>query len=466
MKPALPLLLIALMVLPSAAPAAKSGCGIVPTECEAWIARHAGGTQNIHPVIAAAQGRVFVASIQDGADGRMAAVHALDSATGARLWNVTFSDDAGPETRRIAASPDGSRVHIVGVGYVSRLAQGFLATFDGGTGELLWSVHWPLDSEGKDVWTDGPTVYAVGAIHNDYAVVAYDAATGAQQWVSTYDAEGGFNPGWRWWSYDVAFDVTRLGPDLYVTGVSAAPSGLLEYATLALDASTGAQRWVARSHATDASGNPVPSEAYDVEASPDGQVVYVLGNDGLHALDAETGAAVWQERTVQCRPYWPMFHEECDLAVTPDGARIVAFSHNDLAAYDARSGEATWHHVLRIGNDWYGLARAMVLSPDGSRVYLATPGGRDDYVTDMMTELELAYETQAFDVRDGTLAWRVTYGQHCCAVHGVAIDPDGGRVFVTGQERSVSNPVFPHTGPPQILTVAYDTNLGLETLRL
>jgi DNA-binding beta-propeller fold protein YncE len=317
-----------------------------------------------------------------------------------------------------------------------------------------------------DVWTDGSTVYAVGTVSNNYAIVAYDAATGAQQWASYYDAHGGFNPGWRWWSYDVAFDVTRLGPDLYVTGVSAAPDGLLEYATLAIDASTGAQRWVARSHGIDADGNPVPSEAYDVEASPDGQLVYVFGNDGLHALDAQTGAAAWQQQTVRCRPYWPMFHEECDLAVTPDGSRVVAFSHNDLASYDARTGGTSWHNLLRVGNDRFGLARAMVLSPDGSRVYTATPGGRDDYVTDTMSSVELAYETQAFEVRDGTLAWRVTYGRHCCAVHGIAVSPEGERVFVTGLQESVSNPVFPLKGPPQILTVAYDTNLGLETLPL
>src|SRR5262245_28207861 len=77
------------------------------------------------------------------------------------------------------------------------------------------------------------TVYVTGWSQDDlfanaYATVAYDAATGAQRWVARYN--GPFNQEAR------AIAVDGLGT-VYVTGTSD---------TVAYDAATGAQRWVAR----------------------------------------------------------------------------------------------------------------------------------------------------------------------------------------------------------------------------
>ena len=447
--------LVAVPALLPSSPAATPGCGIVPYGCEAWTVEYDGGTSNFVPLVAASPDgqHVFVSSIQDTPSG-MAAVNAYDAATGERLWNISYTDESGPEPQGLAVSPDGSEVFVIGTGYGARITRMFLIALDATDGALQWEAHWGFDTDGQRVWSDGETVYAVGTVKNNYAIVAYNAATGAQKWASFYDAHGGFNTGWRGWSYDVAFAFARSGSSLYVTGVSAAPDGLLEYATLALDAATGAQLWVTRSHGTNPDGTPLRSEAYAIAASTDGSLVYVLGNDGLKALDATNGqpSARWSghEDVARCRAYFPMMNEECQLAPTPDGRALIALSHTDLAAYDARTGEVLWHEVLHYGTDSnWSLTRTMVLSPDGGTVYLASPGGREDYVTDTIFEIDYVYEVRAFDVTDGSLLWRVTSDKgHWPAVEDIDVSPDGDRVFVTGEDRYSKT----------ILTVAFDTS--------
>src|SRR5207247_5726160 len=73
----------------------------------------------------------------------------------------------------------------------------------------------------------------------DYATLAYDATTGAQLWVSRYDASG---------RQDDAHTV-KVSPDgtkVFVTGLSVGTSGYSGYATVAYDATTGAQLWESR----------------------------------------------------------------------------------------------------------------------------------------------------------------------------------------------------------------------------
>ena len=447
--------LAAVPALVPVVPAATPGCGIVPYGCEAWTATYDAGMAAVSPRVAASPdgSLVFITSNQE-TPIIMTAVMAYDRGTGALLWNISYADETGPEPHNLAVSPDGSQVFVIGTGYGGRVTRMYLLALDAASGTKLWDAHWGIQTDGNKVWSDGETVYAVGAVSNNYAIVAYDAATGAQKWASFYDAHGGFNTGWRGSSYDVVFDLTRSGSNLYVTGVSAAPSGLLEYATLALDATTGARLWVTRSHGTNPDGTPLRSESYAIAASTDGSLVYVFGNDGLKALDAANGqpATSWSghEDVARCRGYFPMLHEECQLAPTPDGRMLIALSHTDLAAYDARTGAALWHKVLHYGTDWnWSLTRTMALSSDGTRVYVASPGGREDYVTDTISQIDYVYEVRAFDATDGQLRWRVTSTEGTWpAVEDIDMSPDGSRIFVTGED------LYDKT----LVTVALDTS--------
>ena len=120
--------------------------------------------------------------------------------------------------------------------------------YNAATGAQVWAKHYHgpcCSSNGANaaaVSPDNKTVYVTGSIGDglDYATVAYNAATGTQVWAKQYHGPGpGFND-----AYSVA-----ASPDsstVYVTGYSPAANGLFGYATVAYDAATGTQQWVQR----------------------------------------------------------------------------------------------------------------------------------------------------------------------------------------------------------------------------
>ena len=101
----------------------------------------------------------------------------------------------------------------------------------------------------------------------DYATVAYNAATGAQQWVKRYNgpANGEDNAD--------AVTVSPTGSSVYVTGYSFGNGTGPDFATVAYDAATGAQQWVKRYNGP---GNG-QDEGDSVAVSPSGSTVFITG---------------------------------------------------------------------------------------------------------------------------------------------------------------------------------------------
>src|SRR5207302_8926010 len=92
---------------------------------------------------------------------------------------------------------------------------------------------------------DGSTVSVPGCSSgtgsgDDYATVASDASTGAQLWAKRYNGPGNSDDG------ATALGVTPDGSTVFVTGTSWGSGTNVDYATLAYDASTGAKLWVKR----------------------------------------------------------------------------------------------------------------------------------------------------------------------------------------------------------------------------
>jgi outer membrane protein assembly factor BamB len=226
-----------------------------------------------------------------------------------RLWRwVKHSDDG--RAQALAVSPDGSTVFVTGTSYARQggsAEQYRTVAYDAQTGGQLWAASYNTGSGGQydatavAVSPDGGTVYVTGyctggtgTFSPDPTTVAYNATTGAQLWASSYDAPFG-----RAWALAVSPD----GSTLYVTGSTS--SGVStpgsNYATVAYDASTGAQLWK-RSY--NGPGNRADT-ARAVAVSPDGSTVYVTGTSAgarsgsdhaTIAYNAATGATIWVMR--------------------------------------------------------------------------------------------------------------------------------------------------------------------------
>ena len=126
----------------------------------------------------------------------------------------------------------------------------------------------------------------------DYATVAYNAATGAQRWARRYNGPANGDDSAS------TLSVSPGGADVFVTGLSRGASGS-DYATVAYNAATGARRWVrvTTAPATRDGGR-------SLAVSPGGGTVFVTGTSrGASNLDyatvaynAATGARRWARR--------------------------------------------------------------------------------------------------------------------------------------------------------------------------
>lgn len=155
----------------------------------------------------------------------------------------------------VVVSPDGSRVHVAGTGGWEEPGTCTYGnddyttiTYDAATGQGLWMSRYDGPSEGLE-WAqaiatspDGSRVYVTGEsagfgsvfgcaqgeprTGQDYATVAYDAASGQQLWAERYDSP---EPG----RYDSAHALAvGAGGTVYVTGESHG-GGYRDFATIA-----------------------------------------------------------------------------------------------------------------------------------------------------------------------------------------------------------------------------------------
>jgi PQQ-like domain len=154
----------------------------------------------------------------------------------------------------------------------------------------------------------------------DYATVAYDAATGKQLWASRYDGHGSMDND----DFARAIAVSHDGGTVYVTGQGSGKTSVWDYTTVAYDAATGKQMWVTSYNGSDNNADAANALAVspdDRRVFVTGVVrTRKTGTDyGTIAYDARTGAALGKP----LRRPGAQQHRQCGAGQPgrPDGVR-------------------------------------------------------------------------------------------------------------------------------------------------
>jgi DNA-binding beta-propeller fold protein YncE len=412
------------------------------------------------PAVAAMAGTtpsLAVSAAAHAARAKAAVAHVGQQATsppgGTRLWVERFNGGAkrSGAASAVAVSPDRSTVYVAGATTKTSGARGEnynTVAYNAATGAEIWKARFPgsprshpLGAPDIAVSPDGTRVFVTGELGDtgiaaSYLVLAYNAVTGTQEWIS--DQENGQRIAG---SLPVA--VSPDSSTVFVTG----NSGHF-YITIAFAAASGSRLWSTASPLI----RNVRHQADSIAVSPDGSQVFVTGADGTVALDAATGAMRWQDIYKIRSQRHPDF-----LAVSPDSATVyVTSSRGTIAAqimtvaYNAVTGARLWR-ALYTGPGSGSGPSGIAVSPDGSRVFVT---GSYSYVVRHTFANRLV--TIAYAAPSGARLWTATYrgpGDQDAFPVAIAVSPDGSRVFVIAAAKSPN-------AESQFATASYDAATG------
>jgi hypothetical protein len=320
-------------------------------------------------------------------------------------------------------------------------------------GHLRWVKRYNSGEAGTDFATDnatspdGSTVYVTGASlttseNHDVATIAYRASDGHMKWVQRYGGPFGD------WDIGTAIAVSPDGSQVFVTGTSYSNTTKDDFITIAYAASDGKRLWVRRyTRASD-----TDDEGSAIVVSPDGQLVLVTGRShsstssalATVAYAAADGTRLWHTVTADG------INQPDAMVLSPDGTRVfVAGGVNGTTgnkdyvtvALDATTGGNLWEQRFNGAADGDDVATAIGIGPAGDRLFVT---GRSDGATTLGN-----YTTIAYGADDGSERWVRGFAAPAHSYDDVklAVAPNGSRIVVTGYGA--------HGNHDEFVTVAY-----------
>jgi DNA-binding beta-propeller fold protein YncE len=278
----------------------------------------------------------------------------------------------------VAVSPDGRHV------YVAAFLDDAVAAFsrNSGTGTLAFveqekdgvsGVNGLDGASGVVVSPDGKHVYVASDTDNAVAAFSRDPASGALTFIQSHtDGVGGVD------GLDGALGASSSpdGKNIYVTGPAESA-----VAVFSRDTASGALSFV-EVHKDGVGGLDGIGAAELAAPSPDGGHVYVTGPDDdavvIFARDAATGALTFVGSVKDGAGGVDGLDAAEGATVSPDGEHVYVAGNDDnaLVAFkrDPATGALTFVQVAKDGIDVPdGLEGAsnVVVSPDGANVYVA-----------------------------------------------------------------------------------------------
>lgn len=379
----------------AASTAAARTTSVTGPGAQLWVRRYAGPANEDSRASAVAAGRGGRKVFVTGTSGGSAVTIAYDAITGARLWAGRYAGPGGKGAgaSAVAVSPDGGRIFIAGSTSDAAGADYATIAYNAVTGAPIWQSLYNGPGNAGDVASslavspDGRTVFVTGGSKGrtsglDYATVAYDAATGRQLWVARLGGAGS----------DAAVSVAAGpgGARVYVTGRTGSAASGADYGTVAYDAATGRRVWVSRYNGP-AKGNEAGDAPSAVAVGPGGGTVYVTGT-----------------------------------STQVSGGRLTAAA---TIAYNSSTGRRLWlaRYTGQAGNGAGAGATGIVASPAGGVVFVTGFSGVVLTTTN--------YATIAYNASTGAREWLKIYDSPS---HGydiascLAVSPGGSKVFVTG----------------------------------
>ncbi len=312
------------------------------------------------------------------------------------------------------------------------------------SGTRLWSKEFgdsPRQAASYDVAVspDGASVYVTGFFEHDMTIIRYNAHTGAYE--NSHDL--------LFETFTIGYAVT-VSPDSSKVYVAATAYDFedtpVEAVTIAFGVGLN-PLWTAILP----QGDPAQST---LRTSPSGDTLYWTGirYQSLARRFRKHDYVTVAYRTSDGSLKWsdvyngPANGEDnaWALVLSPDGSRVYVSgwsvgsgTNADQAtlAYDATTGTRLWLNRYDSPNHGWDWTASMSLSPDGSTLY--TGGGRSRTVG---TALTWDYLTTSIDTGDGALNWARFYdgpGDYTGyaaveAASSVNVAPDGDMVYVSG----------------------------------